>query len=257
MKLYAPNAITFKAINQLKEDLVSLRQKIEAIRSRMAPLKEKMERAYQEYQAATRPLFLRVRHLEDEIKNYKEKTQKGTKAGEGPIDGSGSGAGSGSGPKGSGTGTGRHKPARPKGTRNTKEAERKEQLLEFLVWVLDDQVDKNRRLVGDLTEMNEEMKVQLADMLELTPTTLFDKQMGDEANNLRSWHERLSAWHEALARRAERLEQEELKQHSGDKYTLFQQYEKGPDVWQAFIENVSHRFRIKIQQLEAELRELD
>ncbi len=251
MKPYATHTVTMNHIEKLEKDVGVLHRKITDIRARMAPLTEKMEKAYEEYQNAIRPFHFQYLQIISDIELLGRGTGKGPKEDY----------------KGRSPGNKEQRSteehdAEPGGPMNgrkgniirNQEFVRKEELLEFLVWVLDDQSKDNQKLLGNLTGMIEMPSVRLADMLERIPPVLLGQSARVDEEDLPGWYDRLQTWREALNQRMITLEWEEGKLQNNDKYKLVQQYEQGGAVWKTFINNEMDKFKRKIEQAEAELK---
>jgi hypothetical protein len=138
----------------------------------------------------------------------------------------------------------------------SQEAIHKDQLLEYIIWAVpDDQSCKE--LVGSLTEMNQMPSMGLADMLEQLPKTFFETTTHVDLKDLYSWFKRLETWYKALIRRLKKLQNDETNQRRGLKYSLWQQYQKGPKVWKKLLEKQHALFQKEIKKLEVELREMN
>ena len=237
-------------IERLQRELFELHHAIQEVRARMIPLQEEIELASQEYDVAIRPLYLRCARLEIEITRLQQPSMmdeqrtkdKRSEELEDKTE------------KQNGTAS-LHQTTVPVTIQQNQEAINKDQLLEFLVWVLGDQTDtRNRKLLGTLTQMNEKESTKLADMLEQIPSDFYVKPMGDDENNLLKWHIRLSIWHDALNQRLALLQSEEAKQRNGERYDLLQQYRQ-QRTWPAFLETQRQQYQVRIQQLEEKLRQ--
>lgn len=250
-----PQTITLVEIHGLQKTLASLHLEIQAIRARLAPLAEEMDRAYQEYQAGIRPLYARYVQLDAELRRRQSSSQNERQPQPDEVmDASADKKGATSSPTDRKT----PKPAQPRSIGQSQEAVHKDQLLEFLVWVLEDPTDQaNLDLMGALTEMNQKQSVRLADMLEQLPADLYGVPMGGDEDDLPGWYERLETWHQALSQRLDRLQKDEATQRRGQKYELWQQYHQGPRVWSAFLDKQRASYRMRVQQLEAELRNME
>lgn len=279
------SSVTLEHIQQLQNELVDLHTGIRAIRADMAPLNDEIERANQEWHDAIQPLLLRARQLageigrrrtsqlapetervkpEDEDRAEREKPQ--TAVGKTPDV-----------PTSTQPIT-----ARPQSARDRQQAGQKDQLLEFLVWVLVDQDDRrNQTLMSTLTEMSGNRSVQLADMLEQIVDDLCTLQLEDEEDALGApqdpawtiawfyelhasaeednphlWYERLSIWREALKQRHDQLGTSSRQQRSGERYDRWLQYQQGRQVWQSYLDNQRYQMQREVQKYEAILRSM-
>ena len=253
-----PQNPTREQIDTLQDDLVGLHGKVLVIRKRMEPLEEEMEHAYQEWIAAVHPLVVRANQLAGELARRRapQRTEKpsgsddpegdskeGTPTPDRPT------------PTASRLGTTPKPAGTDPGPRQSMEAVHKEQLLEFIFWVIDDQEDEaDQMLFIHLEEMNDDGAVRLADMLEQIPEEKYRELMGDDEDDLPSWYGRLQVWRQALDRRLKELERTENRQRSGVKHDLWEQYQQGPPAWQSFLVNERNRLQQQIQRFEARLR---
>ncbi|QTA78704.1 Uncharacterized protein dnl_09340 [Desulfonema limicola] len=252
MKPNAQTGITLETIMQVQKEVIILHEKVNTIRSRMIPIQEDMEKAFQEYQNEIRTFLLRWKQLDFEIKNRKQKPRDTDekyktlddekKPERNPEDNKNPEA--------------ELKTDLPKPIRKTREEERKEELLEFLEWVLSDQSKENEKLLSNLIRMNEKPSLGLADMLERIPSTLLEKQIAEDEKNLLGWHTRLKNWHNALSQRLSIIEDQEARMCSDQRYALLQQKKQGTNIWNSFLEYHRQKLKIKIRQLEAELRKI-
>lgn len=285
MKISTSFSVTLEHIQQLENELVALHTGIRAIRAEMAPLNDEIERANQEWHDAIQPLLLRARQLageisrrrasqlppeterdesEDEDRAEREKPQTG--AGKTPDVPSST----------------QPITARPQSARDRQQAGQKDQLLEFLVWVLADQDDRrNQTLMSTMTEMSGNRSVQLADMLEQivddlcalqledeedalgapqdpawTIAWFYEQHAGAEEDNPHLWYERLSIWREALKQRHDQLGTSRRQQRSGERYDRWLQYHQGRHVWQSYLENQRYQMQRQIEKYEAILRSM-
>jgi hypothetical protein len=285
MKISTSFIVTRDDVRKLEDELVDLHTAIRAIRAAMAPLNEEIDRANEEWHAAIQPLLLRAKQLAGEISRRRaSRLQPKPPPDESQDEGqAGQARPQTEAKKTPGTTTPAQPiSARPQSVRDRQEAGQKDQLLQFLVWVLADQGDRrNQTLMSTLTEMSGNRSVQLADMLEQIVDDLCNLQLEDEEDalgapqdpawtiawfyqqhagaeedNMHLWYERLSIWRESLKQRHDQLEASERQQRSGDRYDRWLQYHQGPHVWQSYLEGQRSQMQRQVAKYEASLRSM-
>jgi hypothetical protein len=286
MKISTDFILTNEQIDELQNELIDLHVRIREVRAEMKPLQDEIKLANDQWNGAVQPLLLRARQLAGEI-SRRQATEVSSETSDGGKDrpqerDQGADPDSVRGKEEAAQISSQPISAQPKSVRGRKDADQKEQFLQFLLWILDDQSDtKSQMLMSTLTEMGDKGSVQLADMLErmvddLLDLALIDDQdalgvpkvpawtihwfyeqhTAEEQKRLLLWYDRLSTWHEALKQRFEDLTQAEANQRKSDDYARWCQYHQGPDVWKSYLANQRAQAQRLVERYEVRLRSM-
>jgi predicted nucleic acid-binding Zn-ribbon protein len=240
--------ITLDEIKDLQKELSFLYQDIQSLKARLEPLKREIDRVFREYQDAMHTYQARIMQLMHELKsrtmqktNSKAKDEEST------------------GYKESNnflSSLEERKNFHIQAIDKSQEAIHKDQLLEYIIWAVPD--DRScKEFVGSLTEMSQMPSVSLADMLEQLPKTFFEITTHVDLKDLSGRFKLLKTWHRALSRRLKELQDDETNQRSGLEYSLWKQYQKGPNIWNILLEKQRALLQKEIKKLEIELREMN
>jgi len=206
--------VTQKDVDILLNSLQQLYEQIGVTRQTIAPLKENMAFAYREYEKAMGPLRYEAGRLQAEINVLEGKVEGGNQ------------------PDTFKPGTGDDEvPPKQEGTFVDPDAIEKDVLLEHLFRVLG---EDNDELLSSLTGICNDPTVRLADMLERVPWGTAWMGRGRQETLSNQYH-RLVAWEGALSKQLEKLKQTAESLHEHPHFGLWQRYEKGTTVWQAFL----------------------
>lgn len=138
-----------------------------------------------------------------------------------------------------------------------RDAIEKDVLLEHLVRVLDPEIDEDASmLLARLQGLCNDPATGLADVLEELPWgQAWTARQRNEA--VQAQHRRLAVWQAALDRQLATLthSQERLVDHDPG-YRLYQQRQRGPASWEAYLNQAAQRQRERNRELQAELDDL-
>ncbi|WP_204150608.1 hypothetical protein [Leptolyngbya sp. CCY15150] len=133
------------------------------------------------------------------------------------------------------------------------EAVEKDILYEHLLNVLDSIDDAD--LFANLQTLCQDPTVSLAEVLEQSPWELV-WQARPVQESLLDQHRRLQRWEASLLRQVETLTRVEDRLRNDSRYGLWQQQQKGAEVWEQFLQQALEQQEDQNQELEAELETL-
>lgn len=134
----------------------------------------------------------------------------------------------------------------------------KDELLQFVAWVLVDPTPEIQQLQMKLSDMYNNSVDELADMLEIIPPALFEEQLSEDSMNPDDWYARLGRWEKALINRLEELEAKAIYQRHSSQFALVQLRRQGSGAWQRYLAQEQAKFResiVLVEQLLAQKME--
>ncbi len=136
------------------------------------------------------------------------------------------------------------------------EALEKDKLLEHVYRVLEPMTNPaDAELVGQLQGLLTDPMTRLAEVLErLEWGPVWETKSRQET--LAVQYRRLQGWEQALADQLALLNRGAERLRKDRRYGLWQQYQKGPDAWRGFLQQVARQYQQDIDDLQAQLEAL-
>ena len=240
MNKHTHKTVSAKDISMLEKEVVALHQKIDHTRNLYTSLEKQLQTVYKAYVNEIRPFHLRYLQIVREINQYK---QRNITTAEDKVEKNE-------------TEVTDETSIQPKTIMQTKELVAKEELLEFLVWVIDEDSKKDRKLLAKMTALSEKQTTCLGDMLERIPCDILIKSIADDETDISARHSRLKSWHEALKKQLSAIETKLLDLQRNDKFNLLKQFEQGVSAWKLFIKHETDEYQKRIQSVEDELKRM-
>ena len=232
-------SITQEDVNTLLTRLKALRKQITDARAALAPLEEKLTLVFKDYQAVVGQLRREAQQLQAEIYVLRDQIE-GVSRDRGIY-------------------TPRFDLEIPESRHGGEitptivdpEALDKDTLLEHLVRVLDPMLNsEDADLLAHMQGMCKNPTTRLIDVLEQLPWGEVWMVRGSH-ETLAIQYRRLSVWERSLANQLRSLSRETERLHKDSRYGLWEQYQKGAQAWQEFLQQA-----VKQQQeYKAELAE--
>lgn len=238
--LTSTQTITQKDIDGLLQQLKVLREQIEVARKSIAPLEENLKQAFDSFQIFVGAARRQSMRVQAEIANLRIQISNLNSNEEDFLD---------------------FEPDRELGTndientQNEKDPEvlEKDMLFEHLLRVLDPMDDAE--LFANLQSLCQDPTVSLAEVLEQSPWELV-WQAKPVQENFTDQYSRLQGWKSSLSKQLEALNRVEERLKKDPRYGLWQQKQKGDELWKQFLQQALEQQDDQNQELQIELENL-
>jgi hypothetical protein len=233
-----PSVVDQTDVNALLGMLQQVLQQINNARLAVAPLETGLAMAYNDYQNAVGRLYRQTNRLQIEIDMLRARINgidQDTSLSPTPDI--------------------NEVRSEPQG-RADPEAVEKDILLEHLVRMLDPMVNsEDAEFLANLQGLCNNPTTQLVDALEKIPWGIVWTTRGPQ-EDLVAQYRRLGVWEQALARQLSHLERENERLRKDSRYGLWEQFQRGPTVWQQFLQRTAQQQQEYNVELTEELRNL-
>jgi len=227
-------------IDTLLKQLKDLREQITVARAEIAPLEANLKQSYDDFQIVVGAARRQSMRLQSEIANLRARINSLHDDADDPIE----------------------LESRNEDTSDSistvqaeqdPEAIEKDMLFEYLLRVLDPMDDAD--LFANLQTLCQDPTVSLAEVLEQSPWKLV-WQIRAVQETLGDQYHRLQRWETSLTRQLETLNRVEDRLRKDPRYGLWQQQQRGTEVWQQFLQQVVEQQEDQNHELQNELETL-
>ena len=240
--------ITQSSIDTLLEQLQDLREQIKAARAEISPLETNLKLSYDEFQVVVGATRRQSMRFQSEIANLRARIHSLQDDGDNAIE------------IDSRQESDTDDQINLRQSEKDPEAIEKDMLFEHLIRVLDPMDDAD--LFADLQTLCQDPTVSLAEVLEKAPWDLVWQVRGTH-EDLTDQYRRLRRWQSSLTHQLETLDRVEESLREDPRYGLWQQQQKGTEVWQQFLqqaveqqEDQNHGLQTELETLRQEYEQL-
>jgi hypothetical protein len=245
MSSTSTSKITQGDIEKLLAQTQQLRQEITAARENIAPLEANLTETYNEFQAVVGTLRRHSLRLQAEIALLRSQIQRFSQEEEEISQ-----------VEEEDEFSDRHNETIIESSQQDPEAVDKDMLLEHIFRVLNPDInDADAELVGNLQGICSDRTASLADVLEQLPWGVVWTTRSLQ-ETLKDQYYRLNIWQQALKRQLENLHRANEHLQKDQRYTLWQQRQKGAENWHNFLDRCVEQQQDQNYESEAELGRL-
>jgi predicted nucleic acid-binding Zn-ribbon protein len=227
-------------IDTLLKQLKDLREQITRVRAEIAPLEANLKQSYDDFQVVVGAVRRQSMRLQSEIANLRARINSLRDDTDDEIELES-----------------RNEDIADRNStvqaEKDPEAVEKDMLFEHLLRILDPMDDAD--LFANLQTLCQDPTVSLAEVLEQSPWALVWQVRAIQETLVDQYH-RLHGWETSLTRQLETLNRVEDRLRKDPRYGLWQQQQKGTEVWQQFLQQAVEQQEDQNHELQNELETL-